>query len=891
MSVPEMDLLLRHSALAALFNANEPADQPKCDPATRLAIINKMMMWIAADNFEEHVTSMLWLNGPAGAGKTALGKTIAELCKSDRRLLGTFFFSRTMAGRSDGDTLIPTLAYQLILSLPFTRRYILQEIKCDPGIFQQDTATQLQRLIRPISRDSFAQDPNADFDIRTFLYNQFDNIREMHPEITGVWPISSDIDRLVEKASGQFIYAKAVVDYLKTEDNAPDERLQIVLGLSPPPSNDSPFPNLYQLYYHIFSSSRNREATMEVVSILILPRINEHPLSRNYTSPAMLERLLWLNPGDVRRRLVGLLSLFTLSGPEEPIRILHASLPDFLFDPSRSRDFFVDPLSARRVLGRLYLRAIRRFRRAPRRVEELWRSLLLPALTHCAAGECEKELFNLFKELDFSSLYRESISYYPWQAVAAETALDTISKYNDNERFMPSPQVKLTHVRYEGSRPDSPAVVFAAGLRREFLYLKQLFGINEDDASVNEECDDWEPNAPPLIPIVEIYPIPGLGWVRRLLPHKYPFSFEDGGLTMEEMQNDLRTTCHHEAYTNTASHRPANLDSPRQEVDPLQGLYIQAHEADVVRGPTARAAAESLEVVEYQRDGTRWIAVPKRGSALIRVGGETDARYGRSLSTEDDEDPVAGPANDDKLVVMEGMWVDRYDARLLLDSLPASTPRAGTTLTSTMAPPDSPTGWSDLPSDSEDTFFLNPDEVEDFQREKRRRELEKVREERLKARMEEDGAGQPAPAEDIWGASDEEPDETVRQLIERTAVHILSSPNPAQLEMKILANHGADKRFAFLRGRWSRAWNLAKAKARLQKEKEKEAQKPPGIGLLAGYGSDWDESGGEEDGDKEAEAKPAAEVIATAEVDEEAAKEARRKRLKEWTEKRRTAAS
>ncbi|CAA7266780.1 unnamed protein product [Cyclocybe aegerita] len=349
---------------------------------------------------------------------------------------------------------------------------------------------------------------------------------------------------------------------------------------------------------------------------------------------------------------------------------------------------------------------------------------------------------------------------------------------------------------------------------------------------------------------------------------------------------------HHEAYTNTASHRPADLDSPRQDVDPLQVLYIQAHEADVVRGPTARVAAESLEVIEYRRDGTRWIAVPKRGSALIRVGGEASTGYGRSLSIEDDEDVVAGPAREDESAV-EGMWVDRYDARLLLDSLPTSTPGASTTSTLTTAPPDSPTGWSDLPSDSEDTFFLDPDEVEDFQREKRRRELEKIRGERLKARMEEDGAGPSVPAEDVWGGSDEEPDDTVKQLIERTAVHILSSPNSAQLEMKILANHGADKRFAFLRGRWSRAWNLAKAKARLQKEKEKEKndQKPPGMGLLAGYGSDSDESGGEEDGDKEAEAKPAAEGTATTEVDEEAAKEARRKRLKEWTDKRRMAAS
>ena len=69
--------------------------------------------------------------------------------------------------------------------------------------------------------------------------------------------------------------------------------------------------------------------------------------------------------------------------------------------------------------------------------------------------------------------------------------------------------------------------------------------------------------------------------------------------------------------------------------------------------------------------------------------------------------------------------------------------------------PDSPTGWSDLPSDTEDTFFFTPDETEDFRREKRRRLLEQTREERLRARMEEDHV-EDVEEEDVWGGSDEE---------------------------------------------------------------------------------------------------------------------------------------
>ena len=73
--------------------------------------------------------------------------------------------------------------------------------------------------------------------------------------------------------------------------------------------------------------------------------------------------------------------------------------------------------------------------------------------------------------------------------------------------------------------------------------------------------------------------------------------------------------------------------------------------------------------------------------------------------------------------------------------------------------------------------------------------------------------------------------------MQRTALHIGASPNPAQLEMRILANHGADRRFAFLRGRWSKCWKAMTDHARTEIIRRDE---PAGLGGLAGYGSDDD---------------------------------------------------
>ena len=95
----------------------------------------------------------------------------------------------------------------------------------------------------------------------------------------------------------------------------------------------------------------------------------------------------------------------------------------------------------------------------------------------------------------------------------------------------------------------------------------------------------------------------------------------------------------------------------------------------------------------------------------------------------------------------------RYDARLLLESLPTASGSSNPPYT-----PPSPTGWSDLPSDSEDTFFFSPAEIEDFHYEKRRKLVDAGREARLRAMRESD----PDPARDFveameqWGGDEEE---------------------------------------------------------------------------------------------------------------------------------------
>ena len=134
----------RHIAPSAFHNSTERFDPPKCHPKTREAITAKIEAW-AEERPDAIERLILWMYGPAGAGKSAITQTIAELCEG---LLGaSFFFSRTAEGRSDSSRLIATITWQLIQVIPEIREIILDLLERDPTLFTRTQAAQTKNLI------------------------------------------------------------------------------------------------------------------------------------------------------------------------------------------------------------------------------------------------------------------------------------------------------------------------------------------------------------------------------------------------------------------------------------------------------------------------------------------------------------------------------------------------------------------------------------------------------------------------------------------------------------------------------------------------------------------------------------------------------------------------
>jgi len=416
-SMQEGFKILRKAATPnAFYDSGHQFDAPRCHENTRVAVLEKIGDWV---NLLINISALImWLYGAAGAGKSAIARTMAEILHDRQQLLSTFFFSRQDSSRNHIKSVVATLAYNIALSVPESRPLIIATLDEDPLILSRSFAHQFQRLIfeplrqlsqqgvvypmvividgldecldheertillhvisgaagqhsvplkflitsRPevpiarvfnatpvvevSSRHSLDDEPESVEDVGYFLSAKFDEIKRTHPSrrhIPQDWPSSQVTADLAQKSSGQFIYPATIIRYISSSRHSPTLRLEMVLNLRPP-SGGSPFVQLDVLYRHILFSCEDVELALRIIGMCLLStQAIDVPWDNGYAydfpseimTPENTERILGLNPGDVERGLEDLGSLIEYKGDDIELRVLHASLFDFLSDPIR----------------------------------------------------------------------------------------------------------------------------------------------------------------------------------------------------------------------------------------------------------------------------------------------------------------------------------------------------------------------------------------------------------------------------------------------------------------------------------------------------------------------------------------------------------------------------
>ena len=144
----------------------------------------------------------------------------------------------------------------------------------------------------------------------------------------------------------------------------PTRRLDVVRQLQAPRGEeDLPYTELNSLYNHVLSNVRNIEKVKHVLGVLII--INPLDLEKNNSCPIdtaqLMDELFFWPPGETEACLSPLESIIGCNRMGR-ISVFHASLSDFLLDPSRSNQFYLcrgSILSDCVALGLRHLRQLR----------------------------------------------------------------------------------------------------------------------------------------------------------------------------------------------------------------------------------------------------------------------------------------------------------------------------------------------------------------------------------------------------------------------------------------------------------------------------------------------------------------------------------------------------
>ncbi|KAJ3536483.1 hypothetical protein NMY22_g6021 [Coprinellus aureogranulatus] len=270
-----IDYLEPHIAHGAAHSSAERCDAPKCHPDTRRAVQEEIVGWITYGDGDALPKRMMWLSGPAGAGKTAIAGSVAEICQ-ERALLGaTFFFSSFSASldRRSKRGFVATLASHLAEhpSLHAYKTQLLEALHLYPTIFQKCLKEQAEcLLLRPFTTIG-CQD----------LLDRF------------VWPKVIIIDGLDEVKAVQHHDARRETVVMGREDDADQlEILNVLLTLAKHPT----FP------FCIFVASRPERAIENFFSSAAQGCTLRLFLDSKYEPDVDIERFLCSRFVDVRRR-------------------------------------------------------------------------------------------------------------------------------------------------------------------------------------------------------------------------------------------------------------------------------------------------------------------------------------------------------------------------------------------------------------------------------------------------------------------------------------------------------------------------------------------------------------------------------------------------------------
>ncbi|KAH7339779.1 WD40-repeat-containing domain protein [Rhizoctonia solani] len=385
-------------SLSACYNSAAAAvvRRRACTPKTREQVMVDLQLW----QKDESAETICWMSGMAGTGKTTIANTFCVALDETHELAASFFATRLLPECRDIKLIVPTIAYQLArFSRPF-RSALSRVLERDPDAHTRALKSQFESMVVKPLRDVTETLPSgivvvidaldecddvdgvvqilevfllcsSELPIKIFvssrpepqirrklcdlqcqlLLHELDDkiVKEdittyLRTELAQMSLPEDQLLALADHAGTLFIYAATVVRYVDLENPSVDseERLEIVLKTSTTAAS-SKHKEIDKLYTIILASALHQpdiEAWEQARVKLVLDTVicAQEPL----TVDALSGLLNLGNANRVRMALEPLWSVLHISSSNGLVSTLHASFPDFMFNPVRSKSYHCD---------------------------------------------------------------------------------------------------------------------------------------------------------------------------------------------------------------------------------------------------------------------------------------------------------------------------------------------------------------------------------------------------------------------------------------------------------------------------------------------------------------------------------------------------------------------
>ncbi|KAJ5919481.1 hypothetical protein N7454_009316 [Penicillium verhagenii] len=168
------------TAQGAAFDSYANQHEDLCLPGTRTDLLRQVLDWVKSPNGK----CMFWLNGRAGTGKSTISRSVTTMLNDINLLGASFFFKRGESDRGSAKRLFPTIASQLLKTIPRLVPGVQKAVNEDSdisakGLKQQFDTLLLQPLLalnssgHPVSTVAIVIDAldecDADDDMRLIL--------------------------------------------------------------------------------------------------------------------------------------------------------------------------------------------------------------------------------------------------------------------------------------------------------------------------------------------------------------------------------------------------------------------------------------------------------------------------------------------------------------------------------------------------------------------------------------------------------------------------------------------------------------------------------------------------------------------------------------------------